>query len=63
MMRENEAIEFVGYKKYFKNSGYAWTTAYDGFEDHKYEYDEENTAKERIVAIDALHFPSKKSQV
>lgn len=45
VMNENEAIEFIGYKKYFKNRGYACKTIYDGHEEHKYEYDEQNRAK------------------
>lgn len=60
VMKENQAIEFIGYKKYWKNTGYADTTAFDGEEPHKYKYDELNRAQQRIVAIDALHYPTKK---
>ena len=51
----------MGYRKYFKNTGYAETCRYDGFEDHKYKYDSENRVIEHIIAIDALHFKSKKN--
>ena len=45
VMDHNEAIEFIGYKKYFKNKGYAWTCEYDGKEALEYEFDSEKRAK------------------
>lgn len=45
-----------GYKKYFRNSGYGWTAAYDGPEKHEYKYDEHGRAAEYITAIDALSY-------
>jgi len=43
-MAPNEAIHLIGFKKYSKNRGYGHTATYDGQEDYKYEYDENNMA-------------------
>lgn len=39
VMKENEAIVLSGFKKYFCNSGYAGTCAYDGPDHHEYSFD------------------------
>jgi hypothetical protein len=56
-MEKNEALIFIGFKKYFKNKGYNRTTEFDGFEKNHYEIDKDTLeTKEYIVAIDALKF-------
>ena len=59
VMLENEATILTGFRKYFRNKGYAETCEYNGKEEIAYEYDEAKRAKEYIVAIDAVHFPRK----
>lgn len=34
VMSANEAIQFHGFKKYFKNTGYGFTSKFAGEEDH-----------------------------
>jgi len=36
VMKPNESIFLLGFKKYFSNSGYGYTAAYDGLETHDY---------------------------
>jgi hypothetical protein len=54
-MDDNEAIYFLGFKKYFKNTGYSYQTKYAGKESgiSLYEY-KKGVANEHIVAIDAI---------
>ena len=54
IMAPNEAIHLIGFKKYSKNRGYGHTVTYDGQEDYKYKYDENNVAMQYITAIDAV---------
>lgn len=56
VMKPNECIFLSGYKKYFNNSGYGWTAAFDGPNKHQYKYDTNKQAEEYITAIDAIHF-------
>ena len=35
-MKENEALGFTGFKKYFNNVGYSYSTKYDGKCEWKY---------------------------
>lgn len=45
VMHDHESLEYVGFKKYFKSSGYGHNVAITGFNDHKYEYDEQQRAR------------------
>ena len=62
IMAPNEAIHLIGFKKYSKNRGYGHTATYDGQEDYKYEYDENNMAMQYITAIDAIPIYDSKEQ-
>jgi hypothetical protein len=31
-MKPNEALHFIGFKKYFKTKNYGWQTTFDGLE-------------------------------
>jgi poly(ADP-ribose) glycohydrolase len=56
VMKPNECIFLSGFKKYFSNSGYGFSTSFRGFETHKYAYDAKGMAREYITAIDAQPF-------
>jgi hypothetical protein len=53
VMKPNECIFLSGYKKYFSNTGYGYSAAFDKAEEHIYDYDENGMAREYITAIDA----------
>ena len=53
-MEPNEAIQLSGFKKYFKNTGYGYTCAFDGRETYEYQYSKDKVANEHITAIDAI---------
>lgn len=57
VIADNEAISYIGYKKYFQSLGYGFNVSITGWNDYKYEYDHLGRAVEYITAIDALNFP------
>lgn len=54
VMEPNEAILLMGFKKYFKNTGYGHTAAFGGLEKHNYSFTNNKIANEYITAIDAV---------
>lgn len=57
MMNDHESLQYIGFKKYFKTSGYGHNVLITGLNSHKYEYDEYKRPTEIISAIDAINFP------
>ena len=39
VLADNEAISYIGYKKYFQSLGYGFNVSITGWNDYKYEYD------------------------
>ena len=63
VMKPNEVLHLMGFKKYSKNTGYASSCAYAGQEEHKYDFDKSNMAQEYITAIDAEAYGSTNSKI
>ena len=39
VLTDNEALSYIGYKKYFRNLGYGFNVSIVGWEEHDYEFD------------------------
>jgi poly(ADP-ribose) glycohydrolase len=62
-MEDNEALAFIGFKRYFDYSGYSSSTKFEGHVKVEYKKTKDFQAAEYIAAIDAIKFkPGGKEQ-